>query len=86
MKDSASRSALPVVLMSSGENVVTVGKESGVGGRNQEYCLSAALKIDGSEKVVIGAVDTDGTDGPGGFRLDGAPNCLAGARLLTDTP
>ena len=69
----------PVVLMSSGENVVTVGKESGVGGRNQEYCLSAALKIDGSEKVVIGAVDTDGTDGPGGFRLDGAPNCLAGA-------
>lgn len=69
----------PVVLMSSGENVVTVGSESGVGGRNQEYCMAAALKIAGSEKIVIGAVDTDGTDGPGGLALEGAPGCLAGA-------
>ncbi len=69
----------PIVLMSSGENVVTVGKETGVGGRNQEYCLAAALKIAGSEKIVIGAVDTDGTDGPGGFQYPGAPECLAGA-------
>lgn len=67
------------VLMSSGENVVTVGSEKGVGGRNQEYCLAAALNISGSERVVIGAVDTDGTDGPGGFRVEGAPECLAGA-------
>lgn len=69
----------PVVLMSSGENVVTVGKEKGVGGRNQEYCLGVALKISGSEKIVVGAVDTDGTDGPGGFVYEGAPECLAGA-------
>ena len=69
----------PIVLMSSGENVVTVGKETGVGGRNQEYCVAAALKIAGSEKIVIGAVDTDGTDGPGGLKLSGAPECLAGA-------
>lgn len=69
----------PIVLMSSGENVVTVGKECGVGGRNQEYCLGAALKIDGSKKIVIGAVDTDGTDGPGGFCCEGAPSCLSGA-------
>ena len=69
----------PIVLMSSGENVVTVGCESGIGGRNQEYCLAAALRIDGSEKIVIGAVDTDGTDGPGGFKCAGAPECLAGA-------
>lgn len=69
----------PVVLMSSGENVVTVGKESGIGGRNQEYALAAAIKISGSEKIVIGAVDTDGTDGPGGFVYNGAPDCLAGA-------
>lgn len=54
--------------MSSGENVVTVGKESGVGGRNQEYCIAAAIRIAGSENIVVGAVDTDGTDGPGGFR------------------
>lgn len=69
----------PVVLMSSGENLVTVGKECGIGGRNQEYCLAAAMKIDGSKNIVIGAVDTDGTDGPGGFAYDGAPSCLAGA-------
>ena len=71
----------PIVLMSSGENIVTVGKEKGVGGRNQEYCLQAAINISGSEKVVIGAVDTDGTDGPGGFLFEGAPTCLAGALI-----
>lgn len=69
----------PIVLMSSGENVVTVGRETGVGGRNQEYCLAAALRIAGSEKIVVGAVDTDGTDGPGGFKYPNAPECLAGA-------
>ena len=69
----------PVVLMTSGENVVTVGHEKGVGGRNQEYCIAAALQIAGSEKIVIGAVDTDGTDGPGGLDIPGAPTCLAGA-------
>lgn len=41
--------------------------------------MAAALKIAGSEKIVIGAVDTDGTDGPGGLALEGAPGCLAGA-------
>lgn len=69
----------PVVLMSSGENLVTVGKETGVGGRNQEYCIAAATYIEGDESIVFGAVDTDGTDGPGGLKLDGAPYCLAGA-------
>lgn len=69
----------PVVLMSSGENVVTVGRKSGIGGRNQEYCIAAAMRIAGSKKIVIGAVDTDGTDGPGGFKYPGAPECLAGA-------
>ena len=72
----------PIVLLSSGENVVTVGAESGVGGRNQEYCTAAAVTIAGSRKIVFGAVDTDGTDGPGGFRYPGAPECLAGA--ITD--
>lgn len=69
----------PVVLMTSGENVVTVGRNSGIGGRNQEYCTAAALKIAGNEKIVFGAVDTDGTDGPGGLEIPGAPECLAGA-------
>lgn len=69
----------PVVLMTSGETVVTVGRERGIGGRNQEYCTAAALRIAGSERIVFGAVDTDGTDGPGGFDHPGAPSCLAGA-------
>lgn len=65
--------------MSSGENVVTVGNETGVGGRNQEYCLAAAMRLDGDDSIVFGAVDTDGTDGPGGLNIEGAPECLAGA-------
>lgn len=75
----------PIVLMSSGENVVTVGEESGIGGRNQEYCTAAALRIGGSRKIVFGAVDTDGTDGPGGFSCPGAPACLAGAIIDGET-
>ncbi len=44
-----------------------------MGGRNQEYALSAALRIAGSKNVVMGRVDTDGTDGPGGcFAADAA--------------
>lgn len=69
----------PVVLMTSGENVVTVGNACGIGGRNQEYCTAAAINIAGSDRIVFGAVDTDGTDGPGGFDYPGAPECLAGA-------
>lgn len=75
----------PIVLMTSGENVVTVGRETGVGGRNQEYCIAAARWIAGSKKIVFGAVDTDGTDGPGGLRLPGAPGCLAGAIVDGET-
>lgn len=76
---------VPVVLMSSGENVVTVGSEKGIGGRNQEYCLAAAQRIAGTEGIVFGAVDTDGTDGPGGLDLPGAPSCLAGAIVDGET-
>ena len=69
----------PIVLMSSGENVVTVGDEKGIGGRNQEYCIATAMKIAGSKNITVGAVDTDGTDGPGGLFYKDAPCCLAGA-------
>ncbi|MFB0560279.1 MAG: glycerate kinase [Candidatus Lokiarchaeia archaeon] len=54
----------PVVVILGGETTVTVrGKGSGRGGRNQELTLSAALKLEGEEGVVIGAVDSDGIDG-----------------------
>jgi glycerate 2-kinase len=69
----------PVILMSSGETVVTVGEKRGIGGPNQEYCTAAAINISGSRRIVFGAVDTDGTDGPGGLKLPCAPECLAGA-------
>jgi glycerate 2-kinase len=70
----------PCALFSSGELVVTVGKEKGFGGRNQEFVLSAALKITGSENIVIASVDTDGTDGPGSQFSGGSKDipCLAG--------
>jgi glycerate-2-kinase len=70
----------PCALFSSGELVVTVGREKGVGGRNQEFALSASLKIAGNEHIVIASVDTDGTDGPGSqFSVSGGDiPCLAG--------
>jgi glycerate 2-kinase len=70
----------PCALLSSGELVVTVGKEKGIGGRNQEFALSAALKIAGSENIIIASVDTDGTDGPGFQFSHGEKDipCLAG--------
>jgi glycerate-2-kinase len=70
----------PCVLITSGELLVTVGEETGVGGRNQEYALSAARNIAGSENIVMGGVDTDGTDGPGGHFADdaGGIRCLTG--------
>jgi glycerate 2-kinase len=70
----------PCALISSGELIVTVGKETGIGGRNQEWALSAALRIAGSRRVVFAGVDTDGTDGPGKqFWESGIPvPCLGG--------
>jgi len=72
--------APPCALFSSGELVVTVGKERGMGGRNQEFAVSAAQMIAGSENIVIGSVDTDGTDGPGAQFADAPQDavCLAG--------
>ncbi|MHB1319298.1 MAG: glycerate kinase type-2 family protein [Anaerolineae bacterium] len=61
----------PCVLINGGEMVVTVGKENGIGGRNQEYALAAATHIAGSERIVIGSVDSDGTDGPGTQLVEG---------------
>ena len=68
----------PVVLLTSGEMLVTVNGESGVGGRNQEFALVCAKEIQGSPGIVIASADSDGTDGPGGLCLEGAPGCLGG--------
>jgi len=70
----------PCVLLTTGELIVTVGDSKGVGGRNQEFALSAALQIRGSSRIVVGAIDTDGTDGPGTqfVKEYGQIPCLAG--------
>ena len=70
----------PCALITGGELLVTVGDETGVGGRNQEYALAAAGEIAGSPRIVVAAVDSDGTDGPGGqFTPEGESiPCLAG--------
>jgi glycerate-2-kinase len=67
-------------LFTSGELVVTVGKDGGVGGRNQEFALAAARRIAGSPGIVVASVDTDGTDGPGTQFVQGGDPipCLAG--------
>ena len=54
----------PCVFILGGELLVTVGKATGMGGRNQEFVLSAAHTLAGSENIVFASVDSDGTDGP----------------------
>jgi glycerate-2-kinase len=74
----------PVALLTAGELLVTVGQATGIGGRNQEYALAAALQIAGSERIVVGAVDTDGTDGPGAQYVAGAEQVPTLAGGLVD--
>ena len=51
-------------MISGGETTVTI-RGSGLGGRNQEFCLAAALDlVDLPPRVVILSGGTDGNDGP----------------------
>jgi hydroxypyruvate reductase len=64
----------PVCLISGGETTVTL-RGSGLGGRNQEFALAAAIDLAGSDGVVVLSGGTDGTDGPtdaAGAIADGA--------------
>jgi len=63
----------PVCLITGGETTVTV-KGNGLGGRNQELALAAALALAGSRGITLLAAGTDGTDGPtdaAGATVDG---------------
>lgn len=53
----------PALLISGGETTVTV-KGEGIGGRNQELVLSAAIGISGLENATVASFSTDGIDGP----------------------
>ncbi len=55
--------APPACILSGGETTVTL-KGTGLGGRNQEFALAAAIDIDGNEDIVVLSGGTDGTDGP----------------------
>ena len=46
-----------------GETTVTV-RGNGLGGRNQEMALYAALRLDGTDGMLFASVGSDGTDGP----------------------
>ncbi len=53
----------PCAIIMGGETVVNVSG-NGMGGRNQELVLSAALGIEGLKDITIFSIGSDGTDGP----------------------
>ena len=64
----------PCAIVAGGETTVTV-RGDGLGGRNQEFSLAAAIEIDGLENIVVLSAGTDGIDGPtdaAGGLVDGA--------------
>jgi hydroxypyruvate reductase len=65
--------APPACIVWGGETTVTV-RGDGIGGRNQELALAAALALDGWPDLALVALATDGTDGP----TDAAGACVSG--------
>lgn len=64
----------PACVITGGETTVTL-RGDGLGGRNQEFVLAAALDLAGHGPVVVLSGGTDGTDGPtsaAGAIADGA--------------
>ena len=64
----------PACIISGGETTVTVRGE-GLGGRNMEFAMHAAVFIEGCDHVIMASIGTDGTDGPtdaAGAVADGA--------------
>jgi len=53
----------PACLITGGETTVTL-RGGGLGGRNQEFVLAAAIDIAGIPETVVFSAGTDGTDGP----------------------
>jgi hydroxypyruvate reductase len=53
----------PACIVTGGETTVTLAG-NGLGGRNQEFVLAAAIAIAGLPSTVVLSAGTDGTDGP----------------------
>jgi hydroxypyruvate reductase len=74
----------PACILAGGETTVTLAGD-GIGGRNQEFALAAALALDGLENVIVLSGGTDGTDGPtdaAGAITDGATVARAQSKAL----
>ncbi|MBW2600250.1 MAG: DUF4147 domain-containing protein, partial [Deltaproteobacteria bacterium] len=55
--------SIPGCVISGGETTVTIHGD-GLGGRNMEFVLAAAMEIDGLGGITLLSGGTDGTDGP----------------------
>jgi glycerate 2-kinase len=76
----------PACILSGGETTVTI-RGRGLGGRNQEFALAAALDIEELENVLLLSGGTDGTDGPtdaAGAMVD--PTTIRRARAMGLNP
>ena len=67
------------IVLSGGELTVTLHKNAGHGGPNQEYALALALALEGTRGIAVLAADTDGTDGGSGSARDPAGAFADGA-------
>jgi glycerate 2-kinase len=75
----------PAVLVAGGETTVAV-RGNGMGGRCQEFALSAAVELDGHRGMAVLCAGTDGIDGPtdaAGAVADGATGRRAGTLGLS---
>jgi glycerate 2-kinase len=54
----------PCILIAGGETTTRIAGDAGLGGPSQELALGFALEVAGKNGFCIGAIDTDGTDGP----------------------
>jgi glycerate 2-kinase len=70
----------PACVITGGETTVTL-RGDGLGGRNQEFALSAAIDIADLPNVVVFSAGTDGSDGP-----TDAAGAIADGRTLARNP
>ncbi len=76
----------PACLLWGGETTVTLGGAGGLGGRNQELALAAALLLENEPGITVLSGGTDGTDGPtdaAGAVADGATASRARTQGIT---
>jgi hydroxypyruvate reductase/glycerate 2-kinase len=71
----------PCAIIAGGENVVSMRDNIvGIGGPNQEFAVSASIKLSNLRNVVVLSIDTDGSDGPtqiAGALVDGSSMPMA---------